>query len=461
MIKKTAKDNADTRDIVYYLAMAAPAAIQQVKAANLPEIIGLTGGNLQKDAEFTARWIKGQVKYKRDGFNEQNIQFPSALLKSGFGDCKSFSLLFLSVMSAAGYNGGFRFASYKPNKQLTHVYNYFTDAKGNTYAYDACVPDLKESTKATHKKDMKVNYIAGIPTMIEDSPEIGLAPVNMRRCRIRGIEGYLDDNGVFMSEPEYIGRRKLRERLNTALKKAGDIAKKAGRGAGNLGKKAFQGYKKVALVVPRQSFRALVALNFRGLATRINKLNNKQPDKVKEFWLKFGGSYGDLMSAVNKGKGKKPLLIKKSDPRLQADKVEISGPYMYNPEYLGEPLTIGAAITAALPLIQIIVKKLGENNVPAEGDEAKDNDGELPPPDNDSDIPDNGKFTPTDPEGEEAEAYGKSGGMVYTNTKGDVQLRDKPQPEAVATGGGLLSSKNILIFGALGVGALLLLRKKR
>lgn len=461
MEKKTAKNNADTRDIIHYLAMAAPGAIQQVKDMNLPDIIGLTGGNLQKDAVLAGKWIQRNIKYKRDGFKEQNIQFPSALLKSKVGDCKSFSLLYLAIMQAAGYNGGFRFASYRPSQQLTHVYNYFTDNKGNVYTYDACVPGLKESNKYTAIKDMKVNYIAGIPTMIEESPEMALRPMKVKYCRVRGIEGYLDSEGIFMSEPEYIGRRKLRERLNSALKKAGDIAKKAAQGAGKVGKKAFQGYKKVALVVPRQSFRALVALNFRGFATRINRLNAKNPDKVKEFWLKFGGSYGDLMSAVNKGAKKKPLLIKKSDPRLQGEKIEISGPYTYNPEYLGEPLTIGAAIAAAIPIIQILVKQLNENKVPAEGDEAKDTDGELPPPDKKAELPPSGKFTATDAEGEEAEAYSKSGGMVYTNTKGDVELRDRPQAAAVSAGGGLLSSKNILIFGALGLGALLLLRKKR
>ena len=89
----TAKNNANTADIIYHLCMAAPGAIAQVKKMNLAKIIGLTGASVQKDAELAGKWIIKGIKYKRDGFENQNIQFPSALLKTKTGDCKSFSLL--------------------------------------------------------------------------------------------------------------------------------------------------------------------------------------------------------------------------------------------------------------------------------------------------------------------------------------------------------------------------------
>ena len=123
---KTALNKANTSDIIYSMALIAPAAIKQAVKFNLPEIIGLTGGDLQGDAILTGQYIRQNIKYKIDPFTDQNIQLPSALLRDKVGDCKSFSMLFLAIMEAAGYNGGFRFAAYR-NNNFTHVYNYFLD----------------------------------------------------------------------------------------------------------------------------------------------------------------------------------------------------------------------------------------------------------------------------------------------------------------------------------------------
>ena len=92
-------DNAKTDDIIYSMAIAAPSAIAQAKKANLTDVIGLTGANLIDDAIRTGKWIRANVKYKIDDFGNQNIQLPSALLRSGKGDCKSISLLYLSILA--------------------------------------------------------------------------------------------------------------------------------------------------------------------------------------------------------------------------------------------------------------------------------------------------------------------------------------------------------------------------
>jgi hypothetical protein len=92
---KTALNNANTSDIIYSMAIIAPAAIKQAINANLPEIIGLTGGDLQGDAILTGQYIRQNIKYKVDPFTDQNIQLPRALLRDRVGDCKSFSMLFL------------------------------------------------------------------------------------------------------------------------------------------------------------------------------------------------------------------------------------------------------------------------------------------------------------------------------------------------------------------------------
>jgi hypothetical protein len=278
-IFKTAVNDAKTHDIIYALCMAAPAAIVQAKQFNLPEVIGLQGANLQNDAILTGKWIRNNIKYKVDSFENQNIQLPSALLKSNTGDCKSISLLYLAIMEAAGYNGGFRFAAYRGNN-FTHVYNFFVN-KNNINTFDACIKDLKEHTKYTNIKDMKVNYIAGTPLLInqQTNNKMQKLPIKllMRDDRYASING--------------IGRKKrkpLFPKLNNIIKKGG------------------QAVKTVAMAPARGSFLVLVNLNYKGLATKLNEALSKNAAKVTEMWTKFGGDTGALQKAINNGKGKKP-----------------------------------------------------------------------------------------------------------------------------------------------------------
>lgn len=67
--------------------------------------------------------------------------------------------------------------------------------------------------------------------------------------------------------------------------------------------------KKVALAPSRGAFIALLMLNFRGFATRINAYRNTpQEVQLEKKWLQLGGDYPDFLNAIDKGKGKKPLL---------------------------------------------------------------------------------------------------------------------------------------------------------
>jgi len=107
----------------------------------------------------------------------------------------------------------------------------------------------------------------------------------------------------------------------------------------------------------RGAFLALVALNFGGYATAITKMiAAKEEAKLKKTWSKkFGGKWERLVKAANKGKGKKPLFRKKKG---------VSG--------IGEPVTIGASVTAAsvvLASIGPIMKKfLGKKGEEGDGE---------------------------------------------------------------------------------------------
>jgi LPXTG-motif cell wall-anchored protein len=346
-IFKTAVKNAKTHDIIYSLCMAVPAAIKQVKQFNLVDTIGLSGSDLKRDADLTGQWIRKNVTYKIDTFQNQNIQLPSALLKSGTGDCKSISLLYLAIMEAAGYNGGFRFAGYRGNN-FTHVYNFFVN-NNNIVTFDACIKNLKEITTFTKIKDMRVNYLAGTPMMIDETgiERIPTAEELMQDDRIAGIDG--------------IGRLKLK----LPKIKIPPIVNKALKGGG------IKAIKTVAMAPARGPFLLLVNMNVRGLAKRLQKFKDKNLQAYTEFWTKIGGDINKLNAAVEKGKNKKSILGERKigDVGFDDDQIVIG-------EYIGEPVTLAtvtAAVSAAGGIIVALNKLLGKNNVPEEpGDEPLD-----------------------------------------------------------------------------------------
>lgn len=438
----TAKNNANTDDIINALAKAAPAAIAQAKAANIADIIGLSGGDVIKDATKVGNWIRGNIKYKIDSFTNQNIQFPSAILKTKQADCKSFSLLYLAIMSAAGYDGGFRFASYRPNGQFTHVYNFFVKPNGTKIPYDACIKGLKESNRATKIKDMKVNYLAGAPIVTDDEQEI-TRPARIVRDRMGNVFLEYIDTGERISGPDAEHIAGIRSLVNKAWKQ---IKKDA--------KKVWRGFKKVALAIPRSAALGVMELNFRGVSGQLFRAqkDKKQTDRLKELWNRLGGDFGALQKSIDRGRKRKPLFGGgKAIKGIGEPMVNIG---------IGEPVTLAAAATTAAPILVMIFKFIKSAGVKPEGDEKPPaGDTGLPPVDQSDPTARaiaSGRFAPTDPQGEEATAYVRSQGQVFVNSAGQVVARP-----GGTSGSSLLSGKTLLILGGGVIAAILLLKKKK
>ena len=430
---KTAVNNARTHDIIYSLCIAAPAAIKQAKQFNLPEVIGLTGGNLENDATITGKWIRNNVKYKIDSFENQNIQLPSALLKTNTGDCKSISLLFLGIMEAAGYNGGFRFAAYR-GKNFTHVYNFFEN-KNKLYTFDACIKDLKEHKTYTNIKDMKVNYLAGTPMMIDETG-INRQPTAkelMQDDRVLAING--------------IGKKKRFKKIKNFVNKVGKLT------------------KTVALAPARGSFLLLVNLNFRALSKRLTKLKNKNENQFAEWWTKLGGDIDKLNKAIEKGSTKKPLFGSKKG--VNGIGVDF--------EYMGEPVTaatVTAAITSAAGIIAALNKLLKKEGVAEEpGEElgeGLDPDAPLSP-----ELEPGEPVIPNDPASEGAASYIEKGINFLKGVTGNKpKVRVKPRQSAPGSGlqaGNLTNQETtgfkpspLLIGGGIAaIAAIYLLTKKK
>jgi hypothetical protein len=431
---KTAVNNAKTHDIIYSLCIAAPAAIKQAKQFNLPEVIGLTGGNLQNDAILTGKWIRANVKYKIDSFDNQNIQLPSALLKSNVGDCKSISLLFLAIMEAAGYNGGFRFAGYR-NKNFTHVYNFF-DNKNKLFTFDACIADLNEHKTYTKIKDMKVNYLAGTPMLIDETG-INIQPTArelMQDDRVLSING--------------IGRKKRFPKFKNFINKAGNLT------------------KTVALAPARGSFLLLVNLNFRALSKRLIKLRSKNQNSFAEWWTKLGGDIDKLNKAIEKGITKKPLFGSKKG--VNGIGVDF--------EYMGEPVTaatVTAAITSAAGIIAALNKLLKKEGVAEEPGEEPLGEGLDPDAPLSPELEPGQPAIPNDPASEGAASYIEKGinflkGVTGNKPKVKVKPRQS-QPGSGLQAGNLTNQETtgfkpspLLIGGGIAaIAAIYLLTKKK
>jgi hypothetical protein len=439
---KLAKANAKTDDIIYHLGGAVPAAMAQAKNSNLPEVIGLSGADIASDGFLAANWIKNNVTYKIDDFKNQNIQLPSALLRSGFGDCKSLSLLFAAIMNAAGYNCGFRFARYKNGGNFTHVYNIVLDNYNKIFTFDVCTKDLKELKHFKEIKDMNVNYVAGVPLMIQNRARLKSNLQNKPTLRqLLNDDRYL----TAMGKVDFIGKKK-----RPFFKKLG-----------NTIKKGIKLVKTVGLAPARGPFLVLVDVNFRGLAKRLDKLRGKNPSDYQEFWTKLGGDIDALNKAVNKGKDKKPFLGEKKGVNGATAAVYIGGDdsimAVDNSDFIGfDPASITVALTSAAGIVAAIQKLFNKNKIapePGEGDLTESIDPNTPVS---PDVEPGTDFFANDPATPEAASYAESGGKNVPKIKSSTRGL-----AATNTSVGFKPSPILLIGGAAAILGVIMLTKKK
>lgn len=364
----TVKSNANTSDIIEALVNAVPIAVKQFKnSISTP----YTGDAIQ-DAKAACMYVRNNVKYKADGFNFQDIQLPGRMLKqTKQADCKSFSLAALSNLLSKGYKGGFRFAAYRGGKIPTHVYIYVFDNSGKKFTFDPCIKDLKESPKASNIIDMDVRYLSGLEDTRYSAPEERRRRYmerNKRRASLYNVTPVQLPNDLNSYVTEAITGREERQARREARRERRQERREERqerRQERREERKAGGGVvKKVTLAPVRGAFLGLVALNVRGLATKINTLVSKGDKDIKDFWLKLGGKYDKLVDAVNSGKGKK-ALFGKGKGVSGANQTE------YDEEGIGAVTvaTAAAAIAAAAPALLAISNLFKKKGVPeGEGD---------------------------------------------------------------------------------------------
>jgi hypothetical protein len=180
-----------------------------------------------------------KVKYDKDGFT-QKIKYPSALLREGRGDCKSYSLFTAAILKNLNIPFRWTYASYTPGiKTPGHV--YITTDSG---CIVDCVWGKFNSEKKPYNKfykSMNISYISGI------------------------------DDGCSPS---------------------------VGSMSGNYAPIGKVNARTVLLAPGRNLFRIIVQGNLDGIASKLAK---QDPARIANLWKNAGGDPGKLGADIRKG----------------------------------------------------------------------------------------------------------------------------------------------------------------
>lgn len=171
---------------------------------------------------------------------------------------------------------------------------------------------------------------------------------------------------IFQGKDGQIKRKqlynKVRKKFNMACEEDGYAEFGKGKKKDRKGlKKIGRAIKTAALAPARGAFLALLRINFRGLASRFNLLNEKGQKKLFDKWDKLGGKKDALERGIDAGKGKKPLACGKKcrakagkNPQLptsaQSDFANAAG------------VDDAALISAAAGIISALVKTVGDKS---------------------------------------------------------------------------------------------------
>jgi hypothetical protein len=221
---------------------------------------------------------------------------------------------------------------YKPDalvQSIEYVLMYWNDPEKRQQALDILAKKDNEIANVTALKGLHGLQGTGI-NPIYSYPIIGFDGL--------GNAHTVQLGGLFQSMAQ--GAKNVTQTISNASKKVTDATRNAVKTTVQAVANNVQKINPV-MVTARTAYRGLVALNFRGQATKMaNALTTRDgEEKLRNFWTSnlIGGNMADLISAINAGKGKKAIL---------------------GGTGLGEPVTIATSVAAATPVLIAIEKVL-------------------------------------------------------------------------------------------------------
>jgi hypothetical protein len=282
------KDNQQTNDIIKELLKG-----HEIYAADYDKISDrFWKGSVIKSCRYVFNFLKNNVRYKIEPDTRQSIKSPSAIIatgNNGFNDCKHYSSFFGGLIDSwsrknkAGkqINWCYRFSNYKLFQDQPHHVFVVVKLGGTEYWCDAVLSSFNYQKPYVNKIDKKPKTMA-----LYQISGIGCNDIN---CNCNDQFDY--------GTPMISGRaeRKAKRQARREKRKSGENC---------TGRTAL----KISLSPARQAFLALVKLNFRGFATKLNNtLNSPNKLKLLEKWCGAGGSAKTLKIAISQGIRKKRL----------------------------------------------------------------------------------------------------------------------------------------------------------
>jgi hypothetical protein len=343
--------NGDNNDIQQALRNATPKAVEMVKSI-APYFKRATA---EKTAKAIHAFIRKNLSYRKDPSGFQQIKLPNRYLTES-GDCKSKSLFVFSILKALGYNPAYKLANYDATKGNipSHVYVILND-NGKKITIDGTYQYFNKEPKTFYSKIMEIQELSANLSARKFSKLRKLSSAQKATVRKNLLRNKAAQRKFMTMQPkaqqmflsaieadiDTIDGPKLKRlakkvtgKVKSVAKGAASTVKKVAAKTATVAKKGFQLGKTVGLNIPRNAFLALVALNVKSFATKLDK---KKGESLKKLWTSFGGDYTKLYSAIDKGKLKKPI----------GD----------NNENIGEPVTI--TLATAAPIIAKMVSFLG------------------------------------------------------------------------------------------------------
>lgn len=296
-INSTYKMEADNADIRKAIVNAVPKATEQVKEM----AASFSGANDQETCKKIFDFLKNQINYKADGA-DQIIRYPSALLKTKTGDCKSYSLLTAAILNNLEIPCRFVLQSFNEDPTPSHIYvetmsgvkcdavwGRFNSEKPSTFKY--YIP-------------MNVKYMAGI-SGVKPMGNCGCATCNTALGT--PINGVVDDicwarwpyrEGKYPWGGKY-DKNKIERATCFVTEGTKQGALKAKNWVDELNLKKYFG------APARQITLGIYSLNLDGLASNVN--NTPAKAKLLDEWIRLGGDPKALDRAIKDGSSKKPV----------------------------------------------------------------------------------------------------------------------------------------------------------
>jgi len=294
-VNSTYKMEADNADIRKAIVNAVPKATEQTKEM----AASFSGANDQETCKKIFDFLKNQINYKADGA-DQIIRYPSALLKTKTGDCKSYSLLTAAILNNLEIPCRFVLQSFNEDPTPSHIYvETLSGVK-----CDAVWGKFNSEKPSTFKYyiPMNVKYMAGIGGIgcttncsCNASPigsvKIGLTAENKADC----------DKKYPVLKTWFGDTNKIPRATCYAAKEVKEKAQQAKNWVDSLNLKKYFGS------IPRQITLGMYSLNIDGLASNVN--NTPAKSKLLDGWIRLGGDPKALNRAITDGSSKKPVKI--------------------------------------------------------------------------------------------------------------------------------------------------------